>query len=410
MLGKSDNEYKRARHSATISSKPGVTKMPGIFAKLLQNQILILSIAVVSGLLLGRLKFKSISLGTSGVLFTGLALGLLQLKISYELFNWNLMLFVVAVGLLSAEDIVLVVKKYGSKFVLLGLVVTGVGALCTYGMARLATGVEPLLVAGTYTGALTSSPGLGAALEATGGNPLVTVGYTIAYPFGVLAVVLFVQLAPAIFRIDVKREREELAAIYRDFYGMDAKRDAIPESVPFSLLSFVACIVFGVLLGSFSVTVMGSPVSLGSTGGGLIAALVLGAIGRLGPLPMRMEKRTLSAIRELSLAYFLAVVGLMAGPQMIDALVEHGLLLVAIGAVSAIASELAGYFLGRTVWKLNWILLSGAICGAMTSTPGLGAAIDATGGEECSAGYGATYPMAIVCMVIFTSLLAKALA
>ena len=136
------------------------------------------------------------------------------MKVSYELFNWNLMLFVVAVGLLSAEDIVLVVKRYGMKFVVLGLVVTGVGALCTYGMARMAVGVDPLLVAGTYTGALTSSPGLGAALEATGGNPLVTVGYTIAYPFGVLAVVLFVQLAPAIFRIDLKREREELAAIY----------------------------------------------------------------------------------------------------------------------------------------------------------------------------------------------------
>jgi len=330
-------------------------------------------------------------------------------KVSYEIFNWNLMLFVVAVGLLSAEDIVLVVKKYGMRFVVLGVVVTGVGALCTYLMARMAQGVEPLLVAGTYTGALTSSPGLGAALETTGGNPLVTVGYTIAYPFGVLAVVFFVQLAPAIFRIDVKREREQLAAIYRDFYGGDEKRTALPESVPFSVLSFVTCVVFGILLGSVSVPVMGNPVSLGSTGGGLIAALALGAVGRLGPLPMRMDKRTLSAIRELSLAYFLAVVGLMAGPQMIDALVKHGILLVGIGAVSALASELAGYFLGRKVWKLNWILLSGAICGAMTSTPGLGAAIEATGGEECSAGYGATYPMAIVCMVVFTSLLAKAL-
>ena len=409
MLGKPVNEFKRECHSAPISTKPGVTKMPGIFATLLQNQILLLSIAVASGLLLGRLKFKSISLGTSGVLFTGLALGLLQVKISYEFFNWNLMLFVVAVGLLSAEDIVLVVKKYGVKFILLGLAVTGIGALCTYAMARMAVGVDPLLVAGTYTGALTSSPGLGAALEVTGGNPLVTVGYTIAYPFGVLAVVFFVQLAPAIFRIDIKKEREELAAIYRDFHGADKKSETVPGSLPFALLSFVVCIVAGVLIGSLSINVMGNPVSLGSTGGGLIAALALGAAGRLGPLSMRMERKTLSAIRELSLAYFLAVVGLMAGPQMVDALIHHGLLLVAIGAFSALAAELAGYFLGRTVWKLNWILLAGAICGAMTSTPGLGAAIEATGGEECSAGYGATYPMAIVCMVIFTSLLAKAL-
>ena len=155
--------------------------MPDFLAKLLQNQLFLLSLAVATGLLLGRARFRSLSLGTSGALFTGLALGLLNVKVSYEIFNWNLMLFVVAVGLLSAEDIVLVVKKYGMKFVVLGIVVTGVGALCTYAMARLAQGVEPLLVAGTYTGALTSSPGLGAALETTGGNPLVTVGYTIAY-------------------------------------------------------------------------------------------------------------------------------------------------------------------------------------------------------------------------------------
>lgn len=378
-------------------------------AKLLQNQILLLSFAVATGLLLGKVRFRNLSLGTSGALFTGLALGMLNVKVSYELFNWNLMLFVVAVGLLSAEDIVLVVKKFGMKFIVLGLVVTGVGALCTYGMARLASGVEPLLVAGTYTGALTSSPGLGAALEATGGNPLVTVGYTIAYPFGVLAVVFFVQLAPAIFRIDVKKEREELAFLYKASRGPDGHGASPYESVPFSLVSFVICILFGILLGSITVPLMGNPVSLGSTGGGLIAALALGAAGRLGPLPMRMERRTLSAIRELSLAYFLAVVGLMAGPQMISALARHGLLLVGVGAVSALAAELSGYFLGRTVWKLNWILLAGAICGAMTSTPGLGAAIEATGGEECSAGYGATYPMAIVCMVVFTSLLAKAL-
>lgn len=377
---------------------------------LLKNQLLMLSLAVVSGLLLGQVRFKSVSLGSSGVLVTGLALGMLNVKVSFELFNWNLMLFVVAVGLLSAEDIVMVVKKYGMKFILLSLVVTAVGALVTYILARMAVGVDALLIAGTYTGALTSSPGLGAALEATGGNPLVTVGYTIAYPFGALAVVFFVQLAPVIFRIDVRKEREELLSLYQGFRGSDEKGKTLPESVPFSLVSFVICIIFGILLGSITVPVMGNRVSLGSTGGGLIAALALGALGRIGPLPMRMDKQTLSAIRSLSLAYFLAVVGLMAGPQIIDALMQHGLLLVGIAIFSALAAELAGFFLGRFVWKLNWVLLAGAICGAMTSTPGLGAAIDATGGEECSTGYGATYPMALLCMVVFTSLLAKVLA
>jgi len=115
---------------------------------LLKNQLLMLSLAVVSGLLLGQVRFKSVSLGSSGVLVTGLALGMLNVKVSFELFNWNLMLFVVAVGLLSAEDIVMVVKKYGMKFILLSLVVTAVGALVTYLVARMAVGVDPLLIAG----------------------------------------------------------------------------------------------------------------------------------------------------------------------------------------------------------------------------------------------------------------------
>jgi len=214
-----------------------------------------------------------------------------------------------------------------------------------------------------------------------------------------------------IFRIDVRKEREELLSLYKGFRGSDEKGKTLPESVPFSLVSFVICIIFGILLGSITVPVMGNRVSLGSTGGGLIAALALGALGRIGPLPMRMDKQTLSAIRSLSLAYFLAVVGLMAGPQIIDALMQHGLLLVGIAIFSALAAELAGFFLGRfgleTPTGFSW---QGAICGAMTSTPGLGAAIDATGGEECSTGYGATYPMALLCMVVFTSLLAKILA
>lgn len=69
------------------------------------------------------------------------------------------------------------------------------------------------------------------------------------------------------------------------------------------------------------------------------------------------------------------------------------------------AAEFAAFFLARYVWKMNWILIAGAICGGMTSTPGLGAAIDATKTEDVAVGYGATYPVALLGMVIFTSLL-----
>ena len=122
---------------------------------------------------------------------------------------------------------------------------------------------------------------------------------------------------------------------------------------------------------------------------------------------MRMDRKILGAFRDFSLSFFLASAGLMAGPAMLEVFFESGLVLAAIGTITACFSILVGYLLGRKLWKMNWIILSGAICGAMTSTPGLGAAIDATGSEDPAAGYGATYPLALFFMVMFTTLIVK---
>ncbi len=406
-----------------------------ILAPLMKNSIFVMSLAVGLGILVGRISIRGVSMGISGALFVGLFMGAAGWSVPSEYFNWNLMFFVVSVGLLAAEDTARVLKKYGLRFVLLSIVVTGAGALATLAAGLAFSGsASPCMIAGTYTGALTSSPGLGAALEATAGNPDVALGYSITYPFGVMAVVLFVQLAPAIFRIDVAAEREMLAL---ERAGQSARAvDAAPgrtsastgaapapdsppaatkeasaaakqASAPFSLLSFLVCIIGGTLLGELSLPLgpLGT-VGLGTTGGALLFALFAGGFDRLGPLPMRMDRAVLSALRTISLGFFLAVVGLNAGGGALKALLEHGALLIAVGIGSALAAELAGFVLGRYVFRVNWIILAGAICGAMTSTPGLAAAIDATGTDECSAGYGAAYPVAIVCMVVFTTMLA----
>ncbi len=375
-------------------------------AEIFKNDVFILSIAVLSGLLIGQIQVKGISLGISGTLFTGLILGLIGFKVPYSYFSWNLVLFVIAVGLISAKDIVVVVRKFGLKFIILGIVATSVGAMIILLFARfLPSGMSPFLLAGSYTGALTSSPGLGAALEATNANAMVTIGYTVTYPIGVIAVVLFVQLVPSIFHIDVDHEKRELKKIFNNSPGIDTSENKI-ASVPFSLVSFVLCIVAGIAFGKMSINIphLGS-ISLGTTGGALIIALVFGAIGNIGPFPMRMEQKTLVALRSLSLAYFLATVGLMAGPKLIETFAESGHILIGIGFSAAICSEVVTFLVGRYLFKLNWILLAGAVCGAMTSTPGLGVAIDATGGEECGSGYGATYPIALLCMVIYTKLI-----
>lgn len=377
------------------------------FLSLGQNDIFISSLAVISGLLLGKIKVKGINLGTSGTLFTGLLFGLMGFGVPDSYFSWNLVIFVVAVGLLASEDALEVVRRFGFKFIALGIVATSVGALVTLLLVKIlsTSSIDPLLLAGAYTGALTSSPGLGAALEATNANAMVTIGYTLTYPFGVVAVVLFVQVAASIFHIDVEKEKEELHSFLAKSKTSSDRRE---RSVPFAVVSFVLCMVLGIMLGkvSFPLPKIGH-FSLGTTGGALIVSLVLGSLGKVGPFQMRMDTGTLVAFRSISLAYFLATVGLMAGPKVAATFANYGLLLICIGFFAALFSELVTFFVGRYFLKLNWVLLAGTICGAMTSTPGLGAAIEATGSEESGAGYGATYPVALLCMVIFTKLIIR---
>ena len=143
-------------------------------------------------------------------------------------------------------------------------------------------------------------------------------------------------------------------------------------------------------------------VSLESTGGVLIASLALGYVGKIGPLSFRMDPKTLATVRELGLVFFLAIVGLNYGYGAITALAGAGLTLAIVSIIVGLLAILVGFLLGRYVFKLNWVMLCGAICGGMTSTPGLGAATDALGSDDPGAGYGATYPFALFGMIIFT--------
>ena len=162
-------------------------------------------------------------------------------------------------------------------------------------------------------------------------------------------------------------------------------------TTPFSIISFAIVCFVGYLFGSLGIY-MGplGYVSLESTGGVLIASLVLGYIGKIGGLSFRMDTKTLSVIRELGLAFFLAIVGLNYGYGAINALFSSGATLAAVSLVIGIVAVLVGFLVGRYAFKINWIMLSGAICGGMTSTPGLGAATEAVGSDDPGAGYGAT--------------------
>ncbi|WHH60619.1 hypothetical protein [Petroclostridium sp. X23] len=411
------------------------------FFSLITSPYILIFAAVASGLLFGKIKFgKEFSFGTSGALFTGLVIGwfiynkyakpyadayaanpadkqipkeaLAILKagvIPKELFTIFLIIFVVAVGLLAAKDMGPVLKKYGIKFSILGILITFTGALVCYIMAVLMPGQNPFEVTGAYTGALTSSPGLGAALEVTAkygreAQAAVGVGYAVAYPFGVLAVIIGVQLFPKIFGIPVKEEIEMYRKSIREF---SVKEDLMEKPQhKFDLLAFFVTCMVGYIIGSIKIYM--GPLgffSLGSTGGVLIAALSLGYIGKIGILNFRMDSKMLEVLRDVSLVFFLAIVGLKYGFSAFDTLLSGGYYLVLVSLFSSLAAMFIGFIVGRYVFKINWVLLVGALCGGMTSTPGLGVAIDSINSDEPAAGYGAAYPAALFSMVLFSILL-----
>lgn len=218
----------------------------------------------------------------------------------------------------------------------------------------------------------------------------------------------FVKKAEAGVKIDIDKEKllltEEL--IDRDKENSEFRNNKMIKEVYFDLSAYALICIVGYLIGILKIPLSSlEKVSLGSTGGVLISALVLGHIGNVGPFCFRMDSKVLSIIRKITLAYFFATVGLRFGYQVIDSLAGQGFSLVIASIFIGSVAMTLGFFIGKYVFRINWVMLSGAICGGMTSTPGLGAAIDAVGSDELAAGYGAVYPFALIGMVLFSIIL-----
>lgn len=393
----------------------------GFVGVMLENSLFVVSLAVLLGILVGKIEIKGFRLGISGALFTGLGLSILgnvsifgtsitQVKVPHSYFIISLALFVAAVGLMAAKDIGGVVKAHGFKFIVAGFLMTLVAAILTIVGANVYSNigtVDPKLIEGVFSGALTSSPGLGAHIEGVseGAREKITIGHSIGYPFGVVMVILFQELWPKIRNIDIEKEKKKFKDHIDEVTAGEGEK-VTKDTVTFSVGGFALAVVLGGILGEIPIPLgpLGTA-TLGITGGVLPAALAIGYIGKIGPINTRMSHEVLSSIRSLTLALFLAVVGIEAGEGFLSALLGAGPVLIVITFIVGLGSIAAGMLLLRGLWGLDWIVVSGAITGGMTSTPGLGAAIEATGTEDVGAGYGSTYPFALLGMVIFAKVM-----
>lgn len=150
----------------------------------------------------------------------------------------------------------------------------------------------------------------------------------------------------------------------------------------------------------------GARFSLGASGGPLLTGLVIGYFGRLGPISLEVKKSTLETMRELGLALFLAGAGSAAGKGFVATLTEYGPVLFFAGVVITLLPMIAGYFVAVRMFGLDIFNTLGSICGGMTSTPALGVLISETRTDYVSLAYAATYPVALILVVLASQFIA----
>lgn len=365
------------------------------------NTLMMVFLIAVIGYLVGSIKICGLELGTAGILLVALVFGHFGVEIPDLVRELGLICFVTSVGFIAGPKFFRNFKSNAASYILLGILVIAAGALVCVAVIKV-FGIPTDISVGMMTGALTSTPGLAAALEATGSDAA-SVGYGIAYPFGVVGVVLFVQLVPKILKVDMAEERakfEAAAGVEVEEYHKTKKEELFyADSMGF--FPFSLAIALGIILAKIEIPLPGGAVfALGTSGGPLIAGLILGHFGHFGRLSVQVEKHVLECLREFGLALFLLGAGSQAGAGFVEILKEHGVMLFLYGALMTLIPMFIGYFFAVKVLHLNLFNTLGSICGGMTSTPALGTLIRVAETDDVASAYAATYPIALVSVVL----------
>ena len=184
--------------------------------------------------------------------------------------------------------------------------------------------------------------------------------------------------------------------------GNDEKRLSDTDFFPIAM-GIVLGVIFGKINISFSDSFHFSP---GLTGGVLIVALILSALGKTGPIIWSMSGSANQLLRQLGLLLFLAEVGTSAGTNLVATFQESGWMLFGVGFAITLVPMIMAVLIGYFICKISIFDLMGTITGGMTSTPGLAAADSMTGLDIPSVAYATVYPIAMVFLIIFIQLIA----
>lgn len=379
------------------------------------------------GYALGRITIKGVSLGTAGVFIIALLFGCFFYKqldaqlVDYTknalkiIENVGLILFVTSVGFIAGPKFFSNMKKNFKSYVLLGLIIIIAGGLsavaCIYiGRATGEDNFEKLtaMIVGLLSGSLTSTPAFSAAKATV--NPMyediVSVGHGIAYIFGVIGVVLFVQLIPKLAKADMAKEREKLVQA-SDGSAKKPYTGKLIDMDSFGLMPFSVAAIIGIFVGMIKIPLSskglsGTTFALTTTGGCLLISLLFGHFGRCGKINLMPKDSTLKVFREFGLMLFLIGAGVAGGASFAA---NFQVIYFFYGVIMTIVPMIIGYIFAKYVLKLSLLNNLGSITGGMTSTPALGTLINVAGTEDVAAAYAATYPVALIAVVLVSQFL-----
>ena len=395
---------------------------------------------IAIGFALGRITIKGISLGDAGVFIVALVFGCLfysqldaqltikvaeGISVSYAekalkiVENLGLILFVTSVGFIAGPKFFGNFKKNFKSYVVLALVVILAGGLAAVGCIYFGRGVmgesnhEELtaMVVGLLSGSLTSTPAFSAAKATVDSayESAVSVGHGIAYIFGVIGVVLFVQIIPKLSKADMEAERAKLSEASNN-EGVSEKKEKkfkLLDLDGHGFAAFALAAIVGTFVGMIKIPLTakgldGTCFSLTTTGGCLLTSLVFGHFAHIGPVNVTPKDSTLKIFKELGLILFLVGAGIAGGSKFIE-LFKFSYFVY--GVVMTVIPMIIGFWFAKYVLKLSLLNNLGSLTGAMTSTPALGTLIGVSKTDDVAAAYAATYPIALIAVVLVSQFL-----
>lgn len=191
------------------------------FGNGIAHAVLTFALVITFGILLGKIKIGGVSLGITWILFVGIFLSHFGMTVDNEVRHFvqefGLILFVFSIGLQVGPGFISAFKHGGITLVSCATAIVLLGVATAY-VIHLVTGTPIPTIVGILSGAVTNTPGLGAAQQAYADasgiqDPTIAMGYAVAYPLGVVGIILTMILVRYALRIKFEKEDEGLAAL-----------------------------------------------------------------------------------------------------------------------------------------------------------------------------------------------------